>query len=285
MPKASAASISVGNLTLIDRIFYDLHSHILPGVDDGPTAIEDSIEIARIAATNGTRAMLATPHRKDVTELSSAKYIRELTDELQERIYAEGIPLSLTLGMENHIDASLPEDVEAGKALTMNGSRYILVEMPFFGGIEEHDYVENVLRDLQAQRLIPVFAHPERIEAFLRQPALLERYIGMGMLSQLTRGSLLGHWGKEIHQFSLELLRDGMVHLLSSDTHSPRPPRTPELSEAVKVASRIVGCQKAKAMVTDIPHAILNDQPIDNSQLITDDSQLTRQSTLLSSSA
>lgn len=236
---------------------HDLHAHILPGIDDGPAAIEDSIEIARIAAANGTRSMLATPHRKDVTELSSVERIRDLTAELGCRIRDEGIPLSLTLGMENHIDAALPEDVAAGKALTMNGSRYILVEMPFFGGIEEHDYVEGALRDLQALGLTPVFAHPERIEAFQRQPALLERYIGMGMLSQLTRGSLLGHWGEEMHQFSLELLRNGMAHILSSDTHSPQPPRTPELGEALKVASGVVGCQKAKAMVIDTPRAIL----------------------------
>ena len=236
---------------------HDLHAHILPGIDDGPAAIEESIEIARIAAANGTRTMLATPHRKDVTELSSVGHIRDLTAELGCRIREEGIPLSLTLGMENHIDAALPDDVEAGKALTMNGSRYILVEMPFFGDINEHGYVDGVLRDLQSLGLTPVFAHPERIEAFQRQPALLERYIGMGMLSQLTRGSLLGHWGKEMHQFSLDLLRNGMAHILSSDTHSPQPPRTPELGEALKVASGIIGSQKAKAMVVDTPHAIL----------------------------
>ena len=240
---------------------YDLHSHILPGVDDGPASFEDAVEIARIAAANGTRAMLATPHRKDVTELSSVDYIREVTAELNCCIRDEGIPLSVMLGMENHIDASLPEDVAAGKALNMNGSRYILVEMPFFGEIEEHNYVEGALRELQGQGLIPVFAHPERIEAFLRQPALLERYIGMGMLSQLTRGSLLGHWGEEVLQFSLELLRNGMAHLLSSDTHSPRPPRTPELGEALKITADIVGWRKAQTMVVDVPKAILQDVP------------------------
>ena len=239
---------------------YDLHSHILPGVDDGPAEIEDSIEIARIAAANGTRVMLVTPHRKDVTELSSAQHIRNLTAELQRRIDEERIALTLTLGMENHIDAALPDDVIAGKALTMNGSRYILVEMPFFGSIAEHDYVEGALLGLQEQGLIPVFAHPERIEAFLRQPELLERYIRMGMLSQLTRGSLLGHWGEEVRQFSLELLRSGMAHILSSDTHSPRPPRTPELWEALKITSEVVGCEKAKAMVIDTPRAILEDK-------------------------
>ena len=241
---------------------YDLHSHILPGVDDGPAQIEDSIEIARIAAANGTRTILATPHRKDVTELSSVGHIRELTAELRHRIASENIPLALALGMENHIDDALPEDAAAGKALTMNGSRYILVEMPFFGSIEEHDYVEDALQGLQAQGLVPVFAHPERIEAFQLKPALLERYIGIGMLSQITRGSLLGHWGDEVRQFSLELLSNGMAHILSSDTHSPHPPRTPELGEALRITSEIVGRQRATAMVNDTPHAILKDTTI-----------------------
>ena len=239
---------------------YDLHAHILPGVDDGPSTMEDSIAIARIAASNGTRVILATPHRKDVTELSSVQHIRDLTAELQRRIRAEGIPLSVVLGMENHIDAALPEDAASGRALTMNGSRYILVEMPFFGTISEHEYVEDALLGLQMQGLTPVFAHPERIEAFQKQPVLLERYIGMGMLSQLTRGSLLGHWGEEVRQFSFDLLHSGMAHILSSDTHSPHPPRTPELGEALEITSQIVGCQKAKAMVIDTPRAILNDR-------------------------
>ena len=241
---------------------YDLHAHILPGVDDGPATMGDSIEIARNAAAGGTRVMLATPHRKDVTELSSVQFIRELTAELQCHIRDDGIPLSLVLGMENHIDAALPEDATAGRALSIGGSRYILVEMPFFGKIDEHEYVEGALLRLQEQGLTPIFAHPERIEAFQLQPTLLERYIGMGMLSQLTRGSLLGHWGEEVRLFSLDLLQMGMVHILSSDTHSPRPPRTPELCEALKITSEIVGCQKARAMVNDNPRAILEDKRI-----------------------
>jgi protein-tyrosine phosphatase len=91
---------------------------------------------------------------------------------------------------------------------------------------------------------------------------LLERYINMGMLSQLTRGSLLGHWGEEVRQFSLDLLRQGMAHIISSDTHSPHTPRTPELGEALKIASEIVGCQKAMEMVNDTPRAILENRPL-----------------------
>lgn len=245
-------------------MYYDLHSHILPGVDDGPAHIADAIAIARIAAANGTRMMLATPHRKDITENWSVPHIRNLTVELQRRIDAEGIPITLALGMENHIDETLPRDAAAGRALTMNGSRYILVEMPFFG---QHDFVDGALTALQAQGLTPVFAHPERIEAFRRCPALLERYIAMGMLSQITRGSLLGHWGEPARQFTLELLEQGLAHMLSSDTHAPKPPRTPELGRAIQIAAEVVGEDAALRMAIDMPRAIVRDMPIASASL------------------
>lgn len=245
-------------------MYYDLHSHILPGVDDGPAHIADAVAIARIAAANGTRMMLATPHRKDITENWSVPHIRNLTVELQRRIDAEGIPIRLALGMENHIDETLPRDAADGRALTMNGSRYILVEMPFFG---QHDFVEGALRALQAQGLTPVFAHPERIEAFQRCPALLKRYIAMGMLSQITRGSLLGHWGEPARQFTLELLEQGLAHMLSSDTHAPKPPRTPELGRAIQIAAEVVGEDAALRMVTDMPRAIVQDLPMPSASL------------------
>lgn len=240
-------------------MYYDLHSHILPGVDDGPAHIDDAVAIARIAAENGTRMMLATPHRKDITENWSVSHIQRLTADLQHRIDAEGIPLRLALGMENHIDETLPRDAADGRALTMNGSRYILVEMPFFG---QHDFVEGALTALQAQGLTLVFAHPERIEAFQRCPALLKRYIAMGMLSQITRGSLLGHWGEPARQFTLDLLDQGLAHMLSSDTHAPKPPRTPELGRAIQIAAEVVGDDAALRMAIDVPRAIIHDLPM-----------------------
>lgn len=245
-------------------MYYDLHSHILPGVDDGPAHIADAIAIARIAAENGTRMMLATPHRKDITENWSVPHIRNFTVELQRRIDAEGIPITLALGMENHIDETLPRDAADGRALTMNGSRYILVEMPFFG---QHDFVEGALTALQAQGLTPVFAHPERIEAFQRCPALLKRYIAMGMLSQITRGSLLGHWGEPVRQFTLELLEHGLAHMLASDTHAPKPPRTPELGAAVRIAAEVVGEDAALRMAIETPRAIVRDLPMPSAVL------------------
>ena len=178
--------------------------------------------------------MLATPHRKDVTELSSVQHIRDLTAKLQRRIHDENILLTLTLGMENHIDDALPEDAAAGKALTMNGSRYILVEMPFFGSIAEHDFVEDALLGIQSQGLTPVFAHPERIEAFQQQPELLERYINMGMLSQLTRGSSARTLGRRNTAILARFAAAGhgahhfFRHPLTAPTAHARTRRSPE---------------------------------------------------------
>lgn len=238
---------------------YDLHAHILPGVDDGPASMDDAVAIARLAARAGTAHILATPHRKDVAELSSIAYIRAVTARLQRRLDDEGIPLALSLGMENHIDETLPADAAAGKALTMNGTRYILVEMPFFG---EHSFVEPALAQLQAQGLTPVLAHPERIEAFQRNPELLRRFVERGMLSQITRGSLLGHWGEPALLLALRALREGMAHILSSDTHSPRGKRTPELQRATAIAAEIVGPDRAAAMISAVPKAMLEGKPL-----------------------
>ena len=107
-----------------------------------------------------------------------------------------------------------------------------------------------------------MFAHPERIEAFQRCPALLKRYIAMGMLSQITRGSLLGHWGEPARQFTLELLEQGLAHMLASDTHAPKPPRTPELGRAIQIVAEVVGDDVALRMVTDMPRAIVHDLPM-----------------------
>lgn len=240
--------------------WYDLHAHILPGVDDGPKTMSEAAAMARIAAQSGTRLIVATPHRKDVIEGKGIPHLRRVITDLRRHITAQNIDIELALGMENHLDETLPQDADC-RALTMNESRYILVEMPFFGDISEHPYAEGALAALQAQGLTPILAHPERIEAFQLQPALLAQFIGEGMLSQITRGSLLGHWGEPTRRFTLELLRAGMAHILSSDTHAHVPPRTPELGGALQVVADVVGKDAALAMVTDIPRAIAQDEP------------------------
>ena len=235
---------------------YDIHSHILPGVDDGSRTPDETVCMAKVASNDGTTFMLATPHRKDVTEKSSVHILRKLLQEMNKRITADGIELTLLLGMENHLDLDLPRDYADGLALPINESKYMLVEMPFFG---RPNYVESVLFDLQIQGLTPILAHPERIEAFQKDLDFLVDLIGKGMITQITAGSIMGHFGNLAKKFTKTLMKRGLCHILASDTHMPNGPRSPKLSYCVEEAGKLVGPDAARAMVLDNPKAVLDD--------------------------
>ena len=239
---------------------YDLHAHILPGVDDGSRTPEETLEMSRVAAETGTRIILATPHRKDVTEESSVAHIRRLIADMNAQNAEHGIDIALVLGMENHLDEALPTEIDAGRALPMNGSRYILVEMPFFG---RPDYIERTLFEVQDRGLTPVLAHPERIEAFQEDVDLLAMLVQRGMLSQITSGSVVGTWGDEVKKFTHQLLDRRLAHVMASDTHSPTGLRSPKLGVGIEAAASIVGMDCAMAMVVDTPLTILEDRAFD----------------------
>ena len=162
--------------------------------------------------------------------------------------------------MENHLDLELPEDLEKGRALPINGTRYALVEMPFFGN---PNYMEDVLFQVQLQGITPVLAHPERIEAIQKDTDLLAKFVERGMLTQITAGSIVGHFGRSVRRFTHGLLRRGLVHIVASDTHTPEGPRSPELGEGLVAAAKIVGEERARAMVVDTPKAVLDDLPVE----------------------
>jgi protein-tyrosine phosphatase len=229
-------------------------------VDDGAKTPEDTIAMARVAAENGTKVILATPHRKDITENWSVPYITELKDDMNRRIKEAGIDLTFVLGMENHLDTDLPDEYANGRALPMNGTRYMLVEMPFFG---RPNYIEDAFFRLQAQGVIPVLAHPERIEAFQKEPELLRQFVEQGMLSQVTGGSFLGYFGGSVQKFTTYLMKRGLVHIIASDTHFPNGPRSPKLPPCVEAASKILGEEEVRQMVVDRPKAILEGQIVE----------------------
>ena len=229
-------------------------------MDDGAKSLEDTLEMARVAADDGTKTMLVTPHRRDITENSSIPRLLELLDEMNGLIAGEGIGLTLAPGMENHLDLDLPEEIASGRAIPMNQSRYILVELPFFG---RPNYAEDILFQIQAGGLTPVLAHPERIEAFQQDPDLLATLVERGMLSQVTAGSMEGHFGRRTRIFTDLLLRRGLVHIVSSDAHFAEGPRSPLLTPGVEAAAAIVGHDEAEAMVGETPKAVLENRPIE----------------------
>jgi protein-tyrosine phosphatase len=225
----------------------DLHCHILPGVDDGPSDLEGALAMARVAVADGTRKLAATPH-VPFSGLSRAQ-IAEHVVRFQDELDNAGIDLELIVGA----DGATTLGVDGLVAYPLHDGPYLLIEFPHTHLPAEAG--ETVFELLSRDR-IPIFTHPERNPSVLRSPELVGELVEAGALVQITAESLTGGFGPESRACARHLLRQGWVHLLASDGHSAgwRPPL---LSKGVKAASKLIGRAEALKLVVDNPLKIL----------------------------
>lgn len=200
----------------------DLHSHVLPGIDDGPETIEGSLALARAVADSGVRTLLATPH-VSWRYPNEADIIAPLTAEVNARVQAAGIALEIRQGAEIAMTRAAELDPAELSRLTLGGGEWLLIECPFTPVATGMD---ALVLDLQRHGHRVVLAHPERCSAFHRDPRPLEMLVHNGVLTSITAGSLVGRFGGEVQRFAMQLLREDLVHNVASDTHDPtrRPP-------------------------------------------------------------
>ena len=238
--------------------FVDLHAHILPGLDDGPETMGESLAMARLAGEDGTEIILATPHQRDVMLDSSIQTVQNLTTQLNEALDEEagpgGRPLRVLLGMENHIEPELPEWAANGTALTINGTRFILCEPPY---TTYPPYADEVLFRLQLMRLVPVIAHPERNSVLRENHKRLKALVERGMLVQLSAGSFTGEYGPQAQRAAESLLKRGLVHAVASDMHGSTGLRSPVLSVAYERVVHLAGEAQAFRLFDQTPRAIV----------------------------
>jgi protein-tyrosine phosphatase len=202
----------------------EIHFHLLPGIDDGPVTMEDSLELARLAVRDGTRTVVATPHVRedfftDVHELPLR--VRELNA----RLRLEGIPLDVVQGGElgPNMVGTLDERGLEQVAVGPPGARWILLEPPFTSLAGALD----AAAELRARGYAVVLAHPERSAGVLSCGAkLLREELAAGALAQISVSSLMGHHGPEVQAAACHLIDMRLAHFLASDAHSPsRPPQ------------------------------------------------------------
>ena len=204
--------------------------------------------------------MAATPHGKDVREAGALGLVSEHVETLNWLAGEETLDIKIYVGMENHLTPDLPELVISGRALPINVGPYILVELPFDS---LPDFTNDVLARLQDQGLTPLIAHPERQADIMRDPSIMGDLVGRGMLGQVTSTCILGRFGPEARDTAELLLKNGWVHVISTDCHRPTGPRAPMMAEAVVEAGKIVGLETARAMAVDVPRSILMGRPIE----------------------
>ena len=230
----------------------DVHCHILPGIDDGPSIISDSVKMAETAYRDGITVIVATPHIKD--RIHPVRIIQDKVDDLNRLLTARAVPLKIIRGAD--VSALLPPSLL--KSYTINGTHYILMEFP-------HTHLPQnageLLFNAILQGLQPIITHPERNPSIVKNPHLLIDLIEVNSLVQITAGSLTGYFGTEVQACAFYLLKQGLVHIIATDAHS-NSGRIPILSEGFKAAENIVGRDRALRLVETNPASVIAGTPI-----------------------
>jgi protein-tyrosine phosphatase len=232
----------------------DLHCHVLPGIDDGPGAIEESIALARAAADAGIRTIVATPH-VSWRYRNLAETILRLTHELNERLRGEGVPVEIRPGAEIAMTRIGDIDREELSRLGIGGGKWLLLEPPFTPLVTG---LEAIVMSLQSNGHQVVLAHPERCPAFHSDPGALRSIVRAGALTSITAGSLVGRFGGEVRRFALNLAAEELVHNVASDAHD-------EVRRAPGIAAELerAGLGPLSDWLTlEVPEAILSGGPI-----------------------
>jgi protein-tyrosine phosphatase len=228
----------------------DLHSHILPGIDDGAESFASALEIARSAVAEGVTTLAATPHvRSDYP--TTPEQMEQLVAELSDTLRAASIPLELLTGGEIALDLLPALEDDALRRFGLGGNPgYLLIELPDFGWPLQ---IEETLFQLRLRGFRTVLAHPERNSEVQEQPALIGRLVEAGTLVQLTAASLDGRLGPRARKTGTRLLELGLAHMLASDAHAPSV-RQIGMSAAI---ATIADAELANWLTDAIPGAIV----------------------------
>ena len=236
----------------------DIHAHILPGMDDGAEDLQDALEMAKIAVDNGITVMVATPHCNipGIYDNYLDKRFAEVYKRVCRELEAHEIPLQLLPGMEVFATSDLPELLEKRKLLTINGSRYLLVEFHFDENLR---YVESILDSILGAGLRPIVAHAERYECVQKNLFVLEKWKKRGILIQVNKGSLTGRFGKFSYNAAHSMMQKRQVDVIASDCHSPHY-RTPVMMDVYETLQKKYPRTYLEIIFNENPRRICSDQ-------------------------
>lgn len=234
----------------------DLHSHILPGIDDGARSLEVSLEMARIAVADGITTMACTPHIYPGLYMNHTAGILAARKVLQAELDAHGIPLRLAIGADVHLVPGLVAQLRAGTVPSLQQTRYLLLEPSHH--VAPPRFAESVF-ELVAAGYVPVITHPERLTWVEDHYEVFAQLVRQGAWMQVTAGAVTGLFGKRSAYWAERFLGDGLTHILATDAHSAGR-RSPVLSQARERAARLLGEEEAELLVQGRPAAILRNE-------------------------
>jgi protein-tyrosine phosphatase len=232
----------------------DLHSHLLPGIDDGAPDLEASVEMGRAAVAGGVDEIVATPHVSGTYRNDPSTFAARVA-QVQSALDDAGVALRVHTGAELSHAMLLEISDDAFARCVLGGGNSILFEPPLNGPVP---FIDRMVGDLQRKGFKVLLAHPERIAAFQRRVELVERLVQQGCLTSVTAGSAAGQFGGTVLGFTHELFARGLVHNLASDAHDAEwrsPALRPTLEAAVAESPELEGW--LDYLTVEVPRAIL----------------------------
>ena len=234
----------------------DIHSHIIPNVDDGARSVEETFNILKEAQEAGFTDVILTSHFLLNYYETNAQELIFWKEKLQEVLKKQGTKINLHSGMEIYITNQMEELLENKKILTLANSRYMLIELPLATNVKYFDYVVYYL---EAKGIKPIIAHPERYKCVQKDPDIVEEYIEKGCLIQCNYGSIVNLYGREAEKTIKTLLKKNQVHFLGSDVHRENGTYLIILDEIKKIR-KIIGENKINELTTINPKKILQNE-------------------------
>ncbi|MFW5649165.1 MAG: tyrosine-protein phosphatase [Candidatus Alkaliphilus sp. MAG34] len=225
----------------------DLHSHILPNIDDGSKSMEETLKMGKIAESEGFSKVIATPHYIEGEFTLEKEQFLSVIDGVNEYFLENEVNIEVLPGLEVYISPDLPSKLEKGEILTLNNTSYVLVEFPMNS---VPIYTEDILYEIRLLGYKPVIAHPERYIEVMKNPNYLKDLIEQDNYVQINSLSVTGVLGQKTKKTAEILLKHKMVHFIGTDAHTPRT-RSPRIKEALEQMRKWVGNEYVEEIINN----------------------------------
>ena len=238
----------------------DIHTHLIPNVDDGADSIKETLRLARAAVEEGITHVVLTPHHNRYWVTNEKDKVLQLTKKVEQAIQEANIPLTVSPSQEIRMNEEFSEELFAGNYLPLDKSgQYYLVE---FSWSDFPSFARSYLQEMLDAGIVPVIAHPERQRPFLDDPNLLKELIEMGCISQVTASSIVGDYTEEIRQAAHYMMKENLIHVIASDAHDTIE-RPFNLIEAQNILEAEYGVEYKDYLVNNAKN-IVNGQKVKN---------------------
>ena len=238
----------------------DCHIHILPGIDDGPSQMDEALLMAEQAYQSGVDALIVTPHSNQHHRFENYydHSLIESYEKFKQSAKEQGNPIDIYLGMEIFVSDDILDKIKSGKLIGLNKTNYYLIEFSFHEAIS---YIEYIVNEMLANHYIPILAHPERYVCYQQEPWQLYHLIKEGCIAQLNKGSISGLFGRNVQRTAKKLLDHHLVQIIASDAHDSVF-RHADMSEVQDYLEYHYGMNYTHQLLDEYPGAIIMNKRI-----------------------